>query len=113
MTLLGKEHYDLMDAFERENRGLRLDREKDKAEWARGHIYESGETNNLFLAYRSGYALGVSASSPDETKEEILKAASARVVKHLEAWEVHNVFLQGIKDNLIHMLPAIIESEEA
>lgn len=49
----------------------------------------------------------------DGTKEEILKAASARVVKHLEAWEVHNVFLQGIKDNLILMLPAIIENEEA
>jgi len=52
-----QEHYDLMDAFEREFRGHRLDREP-KGIWARGNVYQSGDTNALFLAYRRGYALG-------------------------------------------------------
>ena len=52
-----QEHIDLMAMFEREFRGYRLDRE-DKAIWSKGHIYQSGETNELFLAYRKGYAYG-------------------------------------------------------
>jgi hypothetical protein len=56
MTLLSAEHYDLMAAFEREFRGQRLDREA-KHLWPQGVVYQSGETNNLFLAYRRGYAL--------------------------------------------------------
>ena len=52
-----KEHYDLLDAFERNHRDLRLDRE-NRALWAKGRIYQSGETNSLFLAFRRGYALG-------------------------------------------------------
>lgn len=56
--LLDKEHYDLMDQFEREFRGHRMDREKDKGLWVSGHVYECGETNALFLAFRRGYSLG-------------------------------------------------------
>lgn len=55
MKLLGKEHYDLMEAFERDHSGQRLDRE-DKSFWTAGHIYQSGMTNELFLAYRKGYS---------------------------------------------------------
>jgi hypothetical protein len=57
-TLIGREHYELMEHFEREFRGHRLDREKSKDRRARGNVYQSGETNALFLAYRRGYALG-------------------------------------------------------
>lgn len=53
-----QEHYDVMAMFEREFRGHRLDREESKELWARGRIYQNGETNALFLAYRRGYALG-------------------------------------------------------
>jgi hypothetical protein len=60
MTLFSKDHYDLMSMFEHEFRGFRLDRE-DKALWAKGNVYQSGETNNLFLAYRKGHALGVAS----------------------------------------------------
>jgi hypothetical protein len=56
--LKSQEHYDLMSMFEKEHKGLRLDREKSKELWATGHVYENGETNALFLAYRKGYAYG-------------------------------------------------------
>lgn len=52
-----KEHYELMYQFEKEFKHLRLDRE-DKELWEKGNIYQSGETNNLFLAYRQGYSFG-------------------------------------------------------
>lgn len=57
MTLFSTEHYNLMEMFEREFSGFRMDRE-DKSTWAKGRIYQSGETNNLFLAYRKGVAYG-------------------------------------------------------
>lgn len=58
MSLLkSQEHIDLMDMFEREFKGMRMDRE-DKSIWRMERIYQSGETNNLFLAYRRGYAFG-------------------------------------------------------
>src|SRR3546814_4261617 len=57
MTLLSKDHYELMDMFERQFADYRLDRE-DKALWPQGNVYQSGETNALFLAYRHGVAYG-------------------------------------------------------
>ena len=57
MTVNGKEHYELMKAFGRDFRDCRLDRE-DKDLWTGGWIYQSGDVNKLFLAYRKGYALG-------------------------------------------------------
>lgn len=56
--LKSKEHYDLMAQFEREFKHKRLDREKNKELWAIGHVYENGEVNDLFLAYRLGYTFG-------------------------------------------------------
>lgn len=56
--LMTKEHYDLMASFEREHKHRRLDREKNKDFWKRGTVYEDGQVNDLFLAYRKGYALG-------------------------------------------------------
>jgi hypothetical protein len=61
MDLGSREHYELMEAFEREFRGHRLDRE-DKEFWRIEQIYQSGETNDLFLAYRRGYAFGRATS---------------------------------------------------
>ena len=58
MTLFSQEHYDLIAMFDREFRGLRLDKE-NKDLWSKGHIYQNGEVNNLFLAYRKGFALGI------------------------------------------------------
>lgn len=62
-SLHSQEHYDLIAAFEREfrrgdfpGRGS-LEREP-KDQWAGGSLYQNGEVNALFLAYRRGYALG-------------------------------------------------------
>lgn len=56
--LLTKEHYALMEGFERDYKHRRLDREKNKQHWLRGNVYEDGHVNDLFAAYRKGYALG-------------------------------------------------------
>ena len=59
MTIKDKEHYELMAMFEREFKGYgRLAHEQDKKMWAIGNVYEDGHVNQLFLAYRKGYALG-------------------------------------------------------
>lgn len=53
-----KEHYELMDYFEKRTRH-RIDRE-NKELWAKGHIYQNGEANQEFLVFREGYALAKS-----------------------------------------------------
>lgn len=53
-----KEHHDLMLSFEAEHRHCRLTREVERDRWAKGSIYQDGHVNELFLAYRKGYALG-------------------------------------------------------
>lgn len=65
-----KEHYDLMEQFEK-SLGVRSERarKEDKSWWPRGNIYCHGETNELFLAFRKGYAYGKSLQSQvDELK---------------------------------------------
>lgn len=57
MSLNGKEHEELMAMFEKEFVGYRLDHEP-KALWSSGAIYQDGAVNQLFLAYRRGYAFG-------------------------------------------------------
>lgn len=59
--LTSKEHYELMAQFEKEFKGLRLDREP-KDLWPQGHVYQNGEANALFLAYRRGYAYAMAVS---------------------------------------------------
>lgn len=55
MQLHSQEHIDLMAMFEREFGG-RKDKEP-KNLWTMGRIYQDGQVNDLFLAYRKGYAL--------------------------------------------------------
>jgi hypothetical protein len=52
-----KEHYDLLYAFERDFIDKRLDKES-KDLWEKGIIYQDGNVNNLFKAYRLGYSFG-------------------------------------------------------
>ncbi len=59
MTLLGQEHYDLMAQFERDTKYGPFARE-EKAMWPKGYVYQNGEVNQRFLAYRSGYAFAKS-----------------------------------------------------
>lgn len=66
MRVGSQEFYDLVAMFDREFKGSRLDKEA-KDMWSKGHVYQSGETNNLFLAYRKGYALGTALSSQEQS----------------------------------------------
>ena len=58
MMLKTQEHHDLMAQFEKEFCHRRLDKEQ-KSLWSRGVIYQDGQSNELFLAYRRGYAMGI------------------------------------------------------
>ena len=56
MSLLSKEHYELIEQFEKQFNG-RFDKE-EKSIWAKGNIYQDGSVNQMFLLFRAGYALG-------------------------------------------------------
>lgn len=58
MTITSKEHYDLMEMFEKIFSG-RKDREP-KEFWPKGNIYQDGEVNAQFIAFRHGVAYGKS-----------------------------------------------------
>lgn len=58
--LLSKDHYGLMAMFEKEFSHRRLDKEP-KALWVQGSVYQDGQTNELFLAFRKGCAYGKSS----------------------------------------------------
>jgi hypothetical protein len=56
-----QEFYDLIAMFDREFGSFRLDKEV-KEMWPKGYIYQQGEVNNLFIAYRKGFAFGKATS---------------------------------------------------
>ena len=56
MKLFGKEHCELMDEFEKIYKHECLDKE-DRELWSKGIIYQNGQVNKLFLAFRWGYAV--------------------------------------------------------
>ena len=51
------EHIELMQMFEKEYTGFRNDKEP-KDLWPKGIVYQDGKANEIFLAYRRGYAYG-------------------------------------------------------
>ena len=61
MRVGSAEFYELVAMFDREFRGMRLDKEA-KDMWPKGYVYQHGEVNNLFLAYRKGVAFGKTQS---------------------------------------------------
>jgi hypothetical protein len=56
MSLLSKEHYELMLQFEKQFTG-RFDKE-EKSLWAKGNVYQDSMVNQMFVVFRAGYALG-------------------------------------------------------
>jgi hypothetical protein len=54
-----KEFYEVIEMFEKHFTGRRLDKE-DKARWKEGIVYQHGELNELFKAFRLGYYFGKS-----------------------------------------------------
>ena len=62
MTLKSKEHYEVIEMFKKTfGYGYRLDMEP-KEFWSKGAVFQDGELNKLFLAYRSGVAYGKAAA---------------------------------------------------
>ena len=57
MQVNTKEHYDIINQFEKEFKYWRLEKE-DKDMWKKSNIYKDGYVNQLFLAYRLGYSFG-------------------------------------------------------
>ena len=62
MGISDKEHYELMEQFEKDckhlpYRSLRFDRDS-KEYWPKGQFYQHGDTNSAFLACRLGYSFG-------------------------------------------------------
>jgi uncharacterized protein (UPF0332 family) len=63
MTIFSKQHYELIEMFDREFKGEgRLDKEA-KEYWPKGQVYQDGMMNRLFAAYRRGYAFGTAVSA--------------------------------------------------
>ena len=62
MTLTSKDHYEMIAFFDHQFKHLRLDKEP-KEMWSKGNIYQNGETNKLFLAFRQGVAYGKATAS--------------------------------------------------
>jgi hypothetical protein len=57
-ALVSKEHYEMIEMFEKVfGKGFRLDKEP-KELWAKGNVYQHGDLNNMFLVFRHGYAYG-------------------------------------------------------
>lgn len=63
MQIHTAEHYELMREFEKCFKHLPTNRKESKELWSKGYVYAHGETNELFLAYRHGYAYGRCVSS--------------------------------------------------
>lgn len=68
MKLTDKEHYELMEMFEKSLRNLpvyiggHFDR-ADKEYWSQSNLCNHGDTNKLFLVFRCGYAFGKNVGS--------------------------------------------------
>lgn len=58
MAIHDKEHYELMEQFEKNYKGRRFDKEPKELWGTLKRIYQDGLVNELFLAYRLGYSLG-------------------------------------------------------
>jgi len=58
MTLTSKDHYELVAQFDKQFSHRRLDKE-NKERWLKGNVYQDGNVNELFLAFRAGVAYGV------------------------------------------------------
>lgn len=65
MQIKTAEHYDIIEFFDRQHKHLRLDKEA-KDLWVKGNVYQSGETNSLFLAFRAGVAYGKAVARDSE-----------------------------------------------
>lgn len=96
-----KEHYDLIEQFEKVFKG-RHDKES-KDWWVKGRVYQNGKMHELFEAYQHGYALGKVSGRESEAAllgAELarLRAENERYREALEDIEEAARFSPGIRD---------------
>lgn len=94
--LLTKEHYELMAQFEREHSG-RFDKE-DKSLWRKGIVYQDGHINELFLAYRRGYAYGKAAYQTAEVYD--IQSDLQNVIASRDGYRAERDALQAENERL-------------
>lgn len=58
MTLVSKEHYEMIEMFEKVFAGQYRMEKEDKTMWTKGRVYQHDNLNQLFLAFRHGVAYG-------------------------------------------------------
>ncbi len=64
-----REYYGLIAFFDKIWKGAgRLDKE-DREYWRRGHVYQQGDINDQFLAFREGVAYGYEVGRADGLDE--------------------------------------------
>lgn len=56
MNIGSKEHYEILENFEKQFSQYNLTREENKDLWKKGYVYANGETNKLYQGFLSGYA---------------------------------------------------------
>jgi len=64
--LNSKEHHEMMLAFERQAKSLPVSlrfEHEPRSFWPNGYVYQDGLTNQMFLAYRLGYAQGAAVAA--------------------------------------------------
>jgi len=86
MSIFSKEHYELLQSFEREFKHHRLDKEA-KDLWSKGHVFQDGHVNELFLAYRRGAAYGQFSTTPHHHPQPVA-APQAREWRELTDEEI-------------------------
>lgn len=58
--ILTKEHYDIIEMFEKVCHAMGRKDKEEKQDWSRGVIYKNGQINEEFIAFRKGYMFGKS-----------------------------------------------------
>lgn len=92
--LNSKEHYELMEQFERQFHG-RMEKET-KSMWPRGNVYQDGHINQAFLGFRSGYAYGKAVERSEQvgpTIKESLTVGDGELVEVAKDAEILRALL--------------------
>jgi hypothetical protein len=58
MQIGSKEHYDILEMFDKTFANYETTKEVDISLWRQGYVYCNGKTNDLYKAYMFGYAHG-------------------------------------------------------
>lgn len=58
MTLGSKEHYEIIEMFEKLYAEFGIFEKTEKSDWSTGEIYSDEKTNSMFIMFRHGVSFG-------------------------------------------------------